>query len=178
MPFSAEMTAPTELTFETLRDFLQAIPFNAHVGLRLAQLHADGVTVECSLRPELLNAAGVLHGGVTATLVDVAVGVALTRHLGRPRAATTVEMKLNYLRPVAGGKVSARSYLLKVGSTLCSSRVDVFDSDENMVAVALVTYMLFGENGARRADSMPAALGGGQNGPERPPQDPDSPDVS
>jgi acyl-CoA thioesterase len=130
------------MTFEKLKEFLQEIPFNAHVGLRLVRLNKDGVTIECRLRPELMNGSGVLHGGVTATLADVAVGMALARHMGRPRAATTVEMKINYLRPVAQGKVTARAHLVKVGARLCCGRVDIFDGGRRPAAVALVTYMI------------------------------------
>jgi acyl-CoA thioesterase len=130
------------MTFEKLKQFLAEIPFNAHVGLRLVRMHKDGVTIECGMRPELLNGSGVLHGGVTATLADVAVGMALARHLGRPRAATTVEMKINYLRPVAHGKITARSHLVKVGSRLCCGRVEIFDGEKRPVAEALITYMI------------------------------------
>lgn len=130
------------MTFERLSEFLQQIPFNALVGLRLVRLHKDGVTIECSMRPELQNGAGVMHGGVTATLADVAVGMALARHLGRPRSSTTVEMKINYLRPVAEGKVLARARLLRVGTNVCVGRVDVKDGAGKVVAAALVSYML------------------------------------
>ena len=130
------------MTFEKLKQFLAEIPFNAHVGLRLVRLHKDGVTIECGMRPELLNGSGVLHGGVTATVAAVAVGMALARHLGRPRAATTVEMKINYLRPVAHGKITARSHLVKVGSRLCCGRVEIFDGEKRPVAAALITYMM------------------------------------
>jgi uncharacterized protein (TIGR00369 family) len=132
----------TPLTFKQSADFLGTIPFNALVALRLLRFHADGVTIGCTVRSELLNAHGVLHGGVSATLADVAVGVALTRHLGRPRAATTVEMKINYLRPVKDGKVTARAHLVRVGKTLCTARVDVFNGSKEPAAVALVTYMI------------------------------------
>lgn len=130
------------MTFEELKQFLQEIPFNTHVGLRLVRMHKDGVTIECHMRPELQNGSGVLHGGVTATLADVAVGMALARHLGRPRAATTVEMNVNYLRPVTHGKITARSYLVKVGTRLCCGRVEIFDAEKRPVAAALVTYMI------------------------------------
>ena len=132
------------MTFEKLKEFLQEIPFNAHVGLRLVRLHKDGVTLACQLRPELMNGSGVLHGGVRATLADVAVGMALARHLGRPRAATTVELKINYLRPVARSKITARSHLVKVGARLCCGRVEIFDGERRPVAAALVTYMILG----------------------------------
>jgi acyl-CoA thioesterase len=132
----------TPLTFKESADFLKTIPFNSLLGLRLIRFHADGVTVGCSLRPELRNALGVLHGGVSATLADVAVGVAVTRHLGRPRAATTVELKINYLRPVKDGKVTARAYLVRVGKNLCTARVDIHNGSKEPAAVALVTYMI------------------------------------
>ncbi|HTQ54525.1 MAG TPA: PaaI family thioesterase [Bryobacteraceae bacterium] len=130
------------MTFERLSEFLQQIPFNALVGLRLVRLHKDGVTIECSMRPELQNGAGVMHGGVTATLADVAVGMALARHLGRPRSSTTVEMKINYLRPVPHGKIRARAHLVKVGTKLCCGRVEIVDADKRPVAAALITYMI------------------------------------
>ena len=132
----------TQLTFKESSDFLQTIPFNALLGVRLLRFHTDGVTIGCTVRQELRNAAGVLHGGVAATLVDVAVGVALTRHLGRPRAATTVELKINYLRPVKDGKVTARAHIVRVGRHLCTARVDVFNGSKEPAAVAIVTYMI------------------------------------
>ena len=130
------------MTFEKLSQFLNGIQFNQLVGLRLVRLHKDGVTIECSLRPELMNGNGVVHGGVTATLADVAVGMALARHLGRPRAAATVELKINYLRPVARGKITARAHLVKVGSRLCCGRVEICDGEKRPVAAALITYMI------------------------------------
>jgi len=130
------------MTFQKLKQFLEEIPFNSLVGLRLVRLHKDGVSVECAVRPELLNGSGVLHGGVAATLADVAVGMALARHLGRVRAATTVEMKINYLRPVAHGKIVARCHLVKVGKRLGCGRVEVRDGEKRAVAAALITYMI------------------------------------
>ncbi len=130
------------MTFQQLKQFLHEIPFNAHIGLRMLRLHKDGVTIGCDMTPQLLNGSGVLHGGVTAALADVAVGMALARHLGRPRSCTTVEMKINYLRPVTHGNVTARSHLVKVGSRLCCGRVEIFDSAKRPVAAALITYMI------------------------------------
>ena len=121
---------------------IEVMRFNQLVGIRLVRIHKDGVTIDCKLRPELLNASGVLHGGVTATLADAAVGIAITQRLGRTGGATTVEMKLNYLRPVAGRKITARARLLRMGSTLCIGRVDMFDDAKELVSTALVTYML------------------------------------
>lgn len=116
--------------------------FNALVGIRLVRNHRDGVTVDCPLRPELMNFAGVVHGGVIASLADVAVGQAIGEHFGRKRRATTVEMKINFLRPVSGGRLVARARLLRIGVHLCIGQVDLFDDRRNRCGAALVTYML------------------------------------
>ncbi len=118
------------------------MPFNQLLGMRVVRMHRDGVTIEIPVRDHLRNTAGVLHGGVTATLADAAVGIAITRHFGRKRPATTVEMKINFMRPLADGKIVARAHLLRVGNTLCVGRVDLFDGHRIAVAAALVTYML------------------------------------
>ncbi len=70
-------------------------PFNNHLGIRLKQRHKDGVTIECPIRPESSNLVGTLHGGITATLADVAGGFATLALYGE-RPLTTVELKLNY----------------------------------------------------------------------------------
>lgn len=119
------------------------MPFNRLLGMRLVAVHKDGITIECPVRPDMMNGAGVLHGGVTATMADAAAGIATNRHLGG-RAITTVEMKINYFRPVSEGFVRARAHIIRVGSTLVVSRVDLSDSRKNPIGAALVTYIILG----------------------------------
>ncbi len=133
-----------KLTARETAAVLRKIPFNKLLGMRIARLHRDGITLECKIHGNLLNLAGALHGGVSATLADAAVGVALHRHFGGHRAITTVEMKISYFRPVAKGRVFARSRLLRVGSTLCVGRVDIAGAHGRALATALVTYIILG----------------------------------
>jgi acyl-CoA thioesterase len=121
---------------------MRHMPFNNMLGVRVLRKHNDGVTIGCELRDDLRNGAGVLHGGVTATLADVAVGFAVANHFGATRRATTVELKINYLRPIAHGRINARARLLRVGSNLVVGSVDIKDSAGKLAASALVTYML------------------------------------
>jgi uncharacterized protein (TIGR00369 family) len=135
------MKAP-KLTAQQIRDFLPRIPFNTLLGIKLTRVHRDGVTVECALRHELTNSAGVAHGGVAAAIADVAVGMALNRHFGGKRPIATVEMKINYFLPVTKGHIFARARLLRIGSTLCVGSVDLNDTQGRQLGTALVTYML------------------------------------
>ncbi|MDQ6665240.1 MAG: PaaI family thioesterase [Acidobacteriota bacterium] len=129
-------------TLRHLNAIAGRMPFNRLVGLRIVRQHRDGVTIECSVRDELRNGLGVLHGGVTATMADAAVGIAVVNHFEGKRAATTVEMKLNYFLPVENGKIVARARLIRTGKTLCVGCVDLFDDRKRLVAAALATYML------------------------------------
>ena len=140
-----------KLTEQKIRDFIASVPFAKLLGIRLTRVHRDGVTIECTLRPELTNSAAVAHGGVAATLVDAAVGVALNRHFGGKRPITTVEMKINYFLPATKGRLFARAHLLRVGSTLCVGSVDLTDTQGDTLGTALVTYMLLDARGRKPA---------------------------
>jgi uncharacterized protein (TIGR00369 family) len=121
--------------------FLAKIPFNSLLGIQISAAHRDGVTLYCRVKPELLNSAGVLHGGISASIADAAVGVAIQHYFGGTRSISTVEMKVNYFRPLAKGTLFARARLLRIGSTLCIGRVDLTDDEKNLVGVAIVTYI-------------------------------------
>jgi uncharacterized protein (TIGR00369 family) len=116
--------------------------FEHDLSLRVTRKHRDGVTVECPLRDSLLNGTGVLHGGVIAAIADEAAWHALIHHHNGHREMTTTELKVNYLRPMAGKKVVARAYVLRAGKTLLVTRVDLFDEKRKLSAAAIVTYML------------------------------------
>jgi uncharacterized protein (TIGR00369 family) len=131
-----------------LRQFLAKVPFNELLGMQLHRTHADGVTMRCKLRDNLMNGTGVLHGGVAAALADVAVAVAIHRRFGGTRPITTVELKINYFRPVSEGTLYARASLLRVGGTLCVGRVDLTDDQERAIGVAIATYIFL--NGQHR----------------------------
>ena len=115
--------------------------FEHTLGIKLSRKHKDGVTVELPLTPDLLNSVGVLHGGITAAIADEAAWYVLAQHAGQ-RNSTTTELKINYLRPISGKKVRARGVLLRLGKRLVVSRVDIYDDQRRLAAVALVTYML------------------------------------
>jgi acyl-CoA thioesterase len=115
-------------------------PFNQLLGIRITRTHADGVTASLTIRDELRNAWGTLHGGVTATLVDVAVGVAGLHLTGKPSA--TVELKVNYFLPLTDGRVTARARMLRVGSSLVVGSVEVKDARKRLAAFGTATYKL------------------------------------
>jgi uncharacterized protein (TIGR00369 family) len=116
--------------------------FEHKLAIRVVRKYADGVTVEFAIREDFLNSNGVVHGGVIASIADEAAWHALNHIYKTGRAATTTELKINYLRPFTGKKIRARVYSLRAGKTLFVSRVDLFDAQKRLSAVSVVTYML------------------------------------
>lgn len=130
-------------TAEQINKRLQSaqFPFNQFLGVRVVEAVEDGLTMETEVRPEWSNVFGSMHGGVTASLVDTAVGIAVFRGYGFARPVTTVELKVSYLRPIRAGKVIVKARILKQGKTLCVGVGDVFDKEGVHCATSLVTYM-------------------------------------
>ena len=128
-----------------MRDWTKNMPFGQLIGIRPVRAHKDGLTIACVVRPELMNTMKVLHGGVTATLADAAAGMAIVRLTGGQKRITTVEMKLNYFKPVTEGKLTARAYVIRLGSQIAVARVDLHDHKKSLVGTALVTYMVLGD---------------------------------
>ncbi|HZO51759.1 MAG TPA: PaaI family thioesterase [Bryobacteraceae bacterium] len=116
--------------------------FNEFLGIEIVGRHEDGITIRIQLRQELLNFGGVVHGGVTASAADIAVGVGLMDRFEGKQLVTTTELKINYLLPVTGAWLDARAKFVRVGKTLAVAQVDMADDRGRLVAIALVTYML------------------------------------
>lgn len=114
--------------------------FEFQLGLVVTRRHKDGVTCRLTLRPDLLNSNGVLHGGIIATVADEAAWHAICHQLGQEAPMTTSELKVNYLRPIAGQSLTARGVVLKLGRMLMVTRVDIFDEKRKLAAHATVTY--------------------------------------
>ncbi len=113
--------------------------FEDSLGITIARKHKDGVTCTVPLRPELFNSQGVVHGGVIASVAGEAAWEAIVSITGR-KPMTTSELKVNYLRPIEGKKLTARGFVLKIGKMLAVTRVEVFDSEKRLAAHATVTY--------------------------------------
>jgi uncharacterized protein (TIGR00369 family) len=130
-----------KLTGEEIALNMTRSPFLQLLGIRLKEVHEDGITLECALRPELQNAWEGLHGGVYATMCDAAVAFAIQHHVGARKPMATVDLKVNYFLPVKEGKLLGRARLLRVGATLAVGSVELMDEAGRAVGTALVTYM-------------------------------------
>ncbi len=126
---------------EKLRTVLSSVPFAKLLGIELAAAERGAVKLRLQVRPDLRQNRGVLHGGVIASLIDTATAFAIVSQLTEPEKFTTVDLTVNYLRPLKEGSVTAAARVIRAGRRLLTVTAEVFDEAGNLVAVALSTYI-------------------------------------
>ena len=82
-----------------------------------------------------------LHGGIYCDLADAAMGYAYAATLGEGETFTTVELKINFFRPVRRGRLTAEARVVRAGATLGYVECDVNDGEGKLVARASSTCM-------------------------------------
>jgi uncharacterized protein (TIGR00369 family) len=117
-------------------------PVNRHLGFRLVARDAAGATVAMDAQPAHAQEEGVIHGGILTALADTAAVYALLPDLPPDRTTTSIEFKMNFLRPArpAAGELRAVSRLVRTGRTIAVCEVDVHQ-DAVQVATGTFTYL-------------------------------------
>ena len=133
-------------------DGLAAPPVATHLGLRLVELEAGKSRFELDVDPEKhANPMGTVQGGVLVALADGAMGVAYATALEEGESFTTLEIKMNYLKPVWAGKLTAIGTVVKAGRTIGLTECAITDESGSLVAFATSTCMtLRGESAQGR----------------------------
>ncbi len=88
------------------------------------------------------NPAGIAHGALAYALLDSAMGAAFYHAIERPLGCATLELKVNYVRPVAHGRMSASAQLIERTNRFGILTGRVVDADDNLVALAQGTFAI------------------------------------
>src|SRR5271167_3551077 len=111
------------------------------VGFEVGEI-ADGRAVgHLDAGPQHANPMGTLHGGVLCDLADAAMGVAYLSTLAGGESATTIELKINFLRPVWNAKLRAEARVVHAGKVVGLIECDILDERQRLVARASSTCM-------------------------------------
>jgi uncharacterized protein (TIGR00369 family) len=116
-------------------------PIARLLGFVLKAIAPGRATFEMAVDERHHNPLGTLHGGIYCDLADAAMGYAYASTLGEAETFTTVELKINFFRPVREGKLTAEARVVKAGSTLGYVECDVTDARGKLVARAASTCM-------------------------------------
>jgi 1,4-dihydroxy-2-naphthoyl-CoA hydrolase len=129
---------------EWLRAVAEAQPaYAGFLGLRLTSFSRDLVEAELTVRPELANRNGVLHGGALMGFADNLAGTAASLNLPRGARTTTVESKTNFFRAVqVGSTARARCLPLHRGRTTSVWQTTVSTEDGRTAAIVTQTQLV------------------------------------
>jgi uncharacterized protein (TIGR00369 family) len=134
-------TQPT-VTRETLEAHLKGSPFQELLGLKLDtfDVAAQTVTIRLGFGPQVERASGTLqyHGGVIASLIDIAGDFALIAVLGH--GVPTINLRVDYLRPATNTDLLAAARVRKAGRSVGVVDVDVTDLGGRLIAVGRGCY--------------------------------------
>lgn len=119
----------------------RVFPYAHMLGFRVTHLESGEAVVEGEVNESHHNPAGRLHGGYVCSIADTAMGMAHWASVRDRAGSTTVEMKINFLRPFFAGKLRAKARMVKSGRTLSLLECEVTDEEGRLVAWASSTYM-------------------------------------
>ena len=139
------MTTILDLAQKTLRGEVPPPPVGRLLGFVLKSIEPGRAVFEMEADERHHNPMGTLHGGIYCDLADAAMGYAYAATLGDGEAFTTVELKINFFRPVRQGRLTAEARVVKAGSALGYVECDVTDDKVKLVARAASTCMTFRE---------------------------------
>jgi len=103
----------------------------------------DPSTARLTIRPELINAAGLLSGVATYALVDYAMGSSLWAARGPDEGIATINIAINYVQTATEGDVVCRVTLDRRNRTTAVLRAEVVHDDGRLVATAIGSYAIF-----------------------------------
>ena len=135
------MTTMLEVIQKVVRGDVAGPPVAELIGFSLRDVESGRAVVELEADARHANPMGTLHGGILCDVADAAMGMAYASTLADGETFTTLELKINFLKPVWTGKLVATGHVVKGGRTVGLVECDVTDADEQLVARASSTCM-------------------------------------
>jgi 1,4-dihydroxy-2-naphthoyl-CoA hydrolase len=108
--------------------------FNEVLGTEFVEVTTDRVVLRCTVKPQLLQPYGIVHGGVYCGLVETAASVAAATWLGDRGNVVGVANHTNFIRATREGELTVTATPVQRGRTQQLWQVEVVDDAERLVA--------------------------------------------
>jgi uncharacterized protein (TIGR00369 family) len=138
-----------DLIQKVLRGEAPPPPVAALIGFTLASVEPGQAIIDFDATSRHANPMGTLHGGILCDIADAAMGVAYASTLGEGETFATLELKINFLRPVWTARLRAAGTVVQRGRTVGVVECDITDEVQRLVARASCTCMTLRDEQAR-----------------------------
>ncbi len=126
---------------QKIRERFETNHFPRLLGIEIDSIENGTARLSVEVTEKLLQLAGIMHGGAIATLIDTAVAMAIVSVSEPDSKFTTVELKVNYLRPLKEDRIVAEAHIIQNGRRIVVADCDVFDAQGKLAAKGLLTYI-------------------------------------
>jgi uncharacterized protein (TIGR00369 family) len=127
------------------------VPVARLIGFEPSEIGNGKAIVVLQAGPQHSNPMGTLHGGILCDIADAAMGMAFASTLAEQESFTTVELKINFFRPVWQARLRAEGTVIHRGKTVGYMECDVTDEKQRLIAKASSTCLVLrGDKAAGR----------------------------
>jgi uncharacterized protein (TIGR00369 family) len=133
---------------QTLRIPREPAPVAKLLGMKLASAGPGLATFTMDVDERHHNPMGSVHGGILGDLADAAMGYAVISTLSADETFTTVEYKVNFLRPAFAGKLRCHARVDTRGKTIAYAVADILNEEGKVVAKAVSTNLIIKRSGS------------------------------
>jgi uncharacterized protein (TIGR00369 family) len=143
---SKENPTPSDFRARALANDVSAARLIGWNAVKAAEGHA---VVTLAAGPQHANPMGTLHGGILCDIADAAMGIAFASTLAEGESFTTVELKINFFRPVWNAQLTADAKVIRRGSKIGYAECAITDEQERLVAKSACTCMVLAGESAQ-----------------------------
>lgn len=149
------------LTSTQLQQVIDANAFSSWLQLRVQRVSKNGIELHLPSRPEMIGTEALqrVHGGIIASLIDVACGYAAMCVNGR--GVSTVNLQTDFHRAATPGALSVEGCVVHLGGRLCTAHARVLDSAGTLIASGRCTLYMSREAHPALALNPPKAASTG-----------------
>ena len=131
--------------------FMRRPPVSELIGFEVPEAGNGRATVTLHASKQHTNPMGTLHGGILCDIADAAMGIAFASTLADNESFTTIELKINFLRPVREARLRAEGRVIHRGRTVGYVECDIADENGKLIAKSNSTCMVLrGDQAANR----------------------------
>jgi uncharacterized protein (TIGR00369 family) len=150
------MNTPNPEYIKRIKGVVNTCPYFELLSMKLMDVGVGYCSLEIDLARKHLQPYGLVHGGVFASIIDAAAFWSVYFAIEDPAAGmTTVDLKLNYLKPAISGKLFARGRQIRVGRTLGYAEAQVVDSSEKVLAHGTSTVIILSGKALKADPPLP-----------------------
>jgi uncharacterized protein (TIGR00369 family) len=135
------MQSPNPEYISALLETVNNSPFPQHLSMKLKSIDIGAARVELEVREYHLQPLQLVHGGVLATLIDTATFWSVFLNLPEETGMVNIDLKLNYLKSVKEGLLTAEGRRIKSGRTISYAEASVRNADGEIIAHGTSTLM-------------------------------------